>query len=62
MADTPNWHDAHALVLIDHALEDGGFTRERVSQITDALRAAAEAPRVVPEQADAASGSWLAAA
>jgi hypothetical protein len=45
MADTPNWHDAHALMLIDCALEDGGFTQDRVVQITEALRAAAEAPR-----------------
>jgi hypothetical protein len=62
MAETPNWHDAHALVLIDHALEDGGFTHDRVVQITEALRAAAEAPRAIHGAADPASSPARAAA
>lgn len=40
MAETLNWHDAHALLLIDQALEQGRFTDDVVEEITQALREA----------------------
>ena len=43
MADTLNWHDAYALLLIDQALEQGRFTDDVVKEITQALREAADA-------------------
>src|SRR3954463_5183610 len=43
MSETPNWHDAHALMLIDQALEQGTFTAELVAQINRALAAARQA-------------------
>jgi hypothetical protein len=39
MSEKPNWHDAHALMLIDQALEQGTFTAELVAQINQALAA-----------------------
>ena len=42
MAETPNWHDAHALLLIDKALEHGRFTPELVAEISEAFRRAEE--------------------
>ena len=44
MADRPNWHDAHALMLIDRALVEGGFTPDIVAEINQALSSAREAP------------------
>lgn len=43
MSEKPNWHDAHALMLIDQALEQGTFTAELVAQINQALAAARQA-------------------
>jgi ActR/RegA family two-component response regulator len=43
MSEHPNWHDAHALMLIDQALEQGTFTAELVAQINQALAAARQA-------------------
>jgi hypothetical protein len=43
MADTLNWHDAHAMVLIDQALEQGRFTDDVVEEITKALHEAEHA-------------------
>jgi hypothetical protein len=44
MAETnPNWHDAHALLLIDRALEEGGFTPELVAEIGKAIHDARNA-------------------
>ena len=43
MSETPNWHDAHALMLIDQALKQGTFTAEMVAQINRALAAARQA-------------------
>jgi hypothetical protein len=43
MSEKPNWHDAHALMLIDRALEQGTFTAELVAQINQALAAARQA-------------------
>jgi hypothetical protein len=40
MAETLNWHDAHALLLIDRALEQGRFTEDLVSEISEALQQA----------------------
>ena len=36
----PNWHDAHALRLIDTCLAKNSFPRDVVQQITAALAAA----------------------
>jgi hypothetical protein len=44
MAEAPNWHDAHALMLIDQALEQGRFTEALVTAISEALREAEHAP------------------
>jgi ActR/RegA family two-component response regulator len=43
MSEKPNWHDAHTLMLIDRALEQGTFTAELVAQINQALAAARQA-------------------
>ena len=43
MSEKPNWHDAHALMLIDQALKKGTFTAELVTQINQALAAARQA-------------------
>ena len=43
MSEKPNWHDAHALMLIDQALKQGTFTAEMVAQINQALAAARQA-------------------
>jgi hypothetical protein len=45
MAEKLNWHDAHALVLIDQALENGRLTDELVEQITAAFQEAKSADR-----------------
>jgi hypothetical protein len=34
MSEKPNWHDAHALMLIDQALEQGTFTAELVAPVS----------------------------
>jgi len=44
MSDTPNWHDAHAMMLIDQALECGRFTEDLVREISEALDQARSAP------------------
>src|SRR3954469_21893652 len=63
MSEKPNWHDAHALMLIDQALEQGTFTAELVAQINRALAAAWQAdpthrsatvPRGEPRAVDSA--------
>ena len=43
MSEKPNWHDAHALMLIDQALKQGTFTAELVAQINQSLAAARQA-------------------
>ena len=43
MTEKLNWHDAHALILIDQALENGGLTDELVEQITAAFQDAESA-------------------
>ena len=43
MSDPINRHDARALALIDHALNDGQFTAELVEQIREALASASHA-------------------
>jgi hypothetical protein len=43
MSEKPNWHDAHALMLIDQALDQGTFTAELVAQVNQALAAARQA-------------------
>ena len=43
MSEKPNWHDAHALMLIDQALKQGTFTAALVTQINQALAAARQA-------------------
>ena len=40
MSDAINRHDARALALIDHALNEAGFTAEIVEQIREALASA----------------------
>jgi hypothetical protein len=40
MSDKINRHDARALALIDHALNEAGFTAELVDQIREALASA----------------------
>jgi hypothetical protein len=45
MSETLNWHDAHALMLIDHALDQGSFTAELVAQISEAFACARRAER-----------------
>jgi hypothetical protein len=40
MSDTITHHDARALALIDRALEEGRFSAESVTQISEALQAA----------------------
>ena len=40
MSDAINRHDARALALIDHALNEAGFTAELVEQIREALASA----------------------
>jgi hypothetical protein len=47
MSDTPNWHDAHALMLIDQALECGRFTEDLVREITEALDQARSASSTI---------------
>ena len=43
MSDPINRHDARALALIDHALNEGRFTAELVEQIREALASASHA-------------------
>jgi predicted HD phosphohydrolase len=43
MSDTITHHDARALALIDRALEEGRFSAESVTQISQALQAAIRA-------------------
>jgi hypothetical protein len=38
MAEKLNWHDAHALMLIDQALQNGRLTDDLVAQITAAFQ------------------------
>jgi hypothetical protein len=45
MIEKFNWHDAHALVLIDQALEQGSFPDELVAEISEAFAEAATAER-----------------
>ncbi len=51
---TPNWHDAHALLLIDRALEDGRFTPEVVAEIGKAIHEARSAGSAEGDSASAA--------
>jgi hypothetical protein len=50
MSEKPNWHDAHALMLIDQALKQGTFTAELVAQINQALAAARQADPTIDQQ------------
>jgi hypothetical protein len=43
MAEKLNWHDAHALLLIDQALDQGRLTDELVEQIAAAFHDAESA-------------------
>jgi hypothetical protein len=45
MIDNFNWHDAHALMLIDRALEQGRLTDDLVAQIREAFAKAETAER-----------------
>ena len=45
MAEKLNWHDAHALMLIDQALDQGRLTDELVEQIAAAFHDAESADR-----------------
>jgi hypothetical protein len=49
MSEKLNWHDAHALLLIDRALEEGRLTDELVAAISEAF---AEAKCADPHAAD----------
>jgi hypothetical protein len=49
MAEKLNWHDAHALMLIDQALDQGRLTDELVAQIAAAFQDAESADRRDPE-------------
>ena len=52
MANNPNWHDAHALLLIDKALEQQHFTPELVAEISEAFRRAEEREPLAAASAD----------
>jgi hypothetical protein len=45
----PNWHDAHALQLIDACLAKNSFPRDVVNQIAAALAAAEQHDHVATE-------------